>query len=513
MKHIFFIVLLHLSLFLNAQYSYDILFQNTTDEITYFVCHDIINDEQIVLMSNDCNDGDTNCISQRLIYRITNSGDTLQLPFADKRNDTLFSIGNIIIEQNGDYFLTGNGWLEDSLGKPQNAFDYNIKWNNNEEILWENIHERPEQFGGFSISDFFKILKLSNGNYLVGKTISSGSPLRPYYYFIEVDAIAGNIVKEKLMPFTGGYLQGLTYTIDSSEIILHSGRTYNNECNRNTEGAIILDASTYDSLSSFCYNRDDDDLEQYWCVATPYNAKLSPNGKLIVAGTGDCLNVPEGQNEDYLFIDQYDSEFNLLKRVFHTDKDTLFDAGWMESLDINSNNEILIAGNHDRGLGIFVNHYSWIYLAKFDEDLNLLDERYLGGDAAYIVYSMAATSDGGIVVSGSRYDYLVNNNERDAFIIKTDGGLWVNQNEYSEIPVHSAIVYPNPGALKLSLRTTEYPSLFKLYDLNGKVIITKRIEDHLTQIETDFIAMGYYTWTLNTNERIIDKGKWIKITP
>ncbi|MCF6169602.1 MAG: T9SS type A sorting domain-containing protein [Bacteroidales bacterium] len=512
-KQFIIIILLHFALLSNAQYSYNVLIQTPANEEAEFVYHDKLNDEQIVIVIVECFSSDTNCVAECTIYTLTNSGDTLRWPFVNRRNDTLFSINNIIQEDNGDYFMTGIGWTLDSIGRPKNAFDYNIKWNSNHEIIWESVHQRPAQFQGYSKSHNFKILKRIDNSYLVARTIWSGSPLQPYNYLVEVNPTNGAVVKERTPPIIG-LLQSLTYTIDSSEIMMHMGSTYMRECNRNDVGVIMLDTATYDTIRGHCYNRDDDDPEKYWCVDTPYDAMIRKDGHLILAGTADCHNKIEGDlSEEYLFIYQYDTSFQLVNSTFLTDKDTINYGGWYETMDINDNNEICLAGVFNLGFGPWNPQYDWIYLAKVDENLVLMSERYMGGDATYEMFSMAATPDGGMVVSGTRYDYLVNDFEHDAFVIKTDGGLWVGQNETTTIPVHSALVYPNPGNDLIHIRTTEYPSVFELYDVQGKLILSTQIENHITSINIYSLTTGFYTWTLTEDKRIIDNGKWIKITP
>ncbi|MCB2208493.1 MAG: T9SS type A sorting domain-containing protein [Bacteroidetes bacterium] len=511
---LFSIVIFSLFNFLaQGQYSYEVLFSSLSDERVEFVYHDKIDEEQVVLLTVDCDDDDTLCVERRYIYTITSEGDTIRWPFNDSRNDTMFSINTLVREENGDYFMAGTCWTQNHNFHINNRdeSDYYVKWNSNQELQWEIVHPRPMSLDTFMRSRLFKILKLNNGNYLIGKNIHAVISM-PYLktYFVEIQANDGTVIKESLHGTGGAYLQSLTYNLDSSEILAHIGRTYMNECDRNSEGAIMLDTTNYEILGDYCYNRNDDDPNYYWCVNTPYNAKLSNDDKLILFGTGRCIRTNKGFIY-HLFVYQYGLGFELLNRKFLTHADTLIDAGWYESLDINDNNEICVAGNHNRGVGPWNSQYSWIYLAKLDQDLELISERYLGGDAYYTIYSMAATSDGGIVTAGTRFDYLVNDFERDAFVIKTDGGLWVGQYENSVIPMHSAIVYPNPGNHEFTVRTTEYPSVVELYDTYGRMLHIEPINGLMTIINTSDLKNGLYTWILRKNNKTIDKGKWIKI--
>jgi hypothetical protein len=50
----------------------------------------------------------------------------------------------------------------------------------------------------------------------------------------------------------------------------------------------------------------------------------------------------------------------------------------------------------------------------------LLTEKYIGGDAYYRFCNLTATSDGGLLITAMRYDYLTQDHERDAYIFKFD---------------------------------------------------------------------------------------------
>lgn len=495
-----------------SQSSYSLLFNSSEfDEVIRFVYDDKPNNEQIVLLNYECEGFDSVCITRQKIYSISNYGDTMQWPFADRRNDTTFLVNRVIRDQNGDYFMTGLGYSENT-GPLRKAFDYYAKWNSTHEIIWEKFHIRPPDFNPFMASENIKILELINGNYLVGMTVTTVDSIMDIrYYFVEVSPLDGIVIKEKVLDFGGfSYLQSLTYNLDSTKIMLHSGSAYMNECNRNTEGAILLDPVTYDTLGTYCYNRDDDDPLKYWCVVLPYNAKISKDGTLIVAGTGRCINTTNKFVEHYLFAYKYDASFNLLSRKFLTNQDTIIDASWLESLDINDNNEILLVGNHDRQIGPWSSHYSYIYLAKLDQNLALVSERYLGGDAYYTAYSMSATSDGGIVVAGTRFDYMVNDFERDAFVLKTDAGLWVDTPELLEEDIHRALVYPNPGKSELSIRTTVKQAVFRLFDISNRLLLEQPIDELITTVNTRSFQAGTYTWTITKAGQVCDRGIWIK---
>ncbi len=181
-------------------------------------------------------------------------------------------------------------------------------------------------------------------------------------------------------------------------------------------------------------------------------------------------------------------------------------------MNIDENGNIFVVGEVDWSASFFPQTYDYIYLAKMDSNLNVLTERYLGGNSFYGVMTMIATTDGGMAIGGYKYDYTVNEwGDNDAFLIKTDPELWVNTPENYAIPVHSVLVYPNPGSSIMNIRTTEKGSILKLFDLSGQELLQTTITDLITEINCNRLIQGVYVWKLYKNSREIDRGKWIKL--
>jgi len=154
---------------------------------------------------------------------------------------------------------------------------------------------------------------------------------------------------------------------------------------------------------------------------------------------------------------------------------------------------------------------SWFHLVKINPDITPIWEYWYGGDAYYFMYSMIATSDGGCLMVGNRYDFEIQYLERDIYVVKvnSDGLIVWTQ----EIPVNnqSSTIYPNPGRNQLNIRTSQKESEFELINQKGQVVIRQTLTNSLTSINTEQLESGIYFFRLlNNNASHIESGKWIK---
>jgi len=154
---------------------------------------------------------------------------------------------------------------------------------------------------------------------------------------------------------------------------------------------------------------------------------------------------------------------------------------------------------------------SWFHLVKINPDITPIWEYWYGGDAYYFLYSMIATSDGGCLMVGNRYDSDIQFMERDIYVVKvnSDGLIVWTQ----EIPVNnqSVTVYPNPGSNQLNIKSPQKESDFELINQKGQVVIRQTIKNGLTSINTEQLESGIYFFRLlNKKTSHIESGKWIK---
>jgi hypothetical protein len=150
-------------------------------------------------------------------------------------------------------------------------------------------------------------------------------------------------------------------------------------------------------------------------------------------------------------------------------------------------------------------------IGKMDSNLNLLNEKYIGGDAYYHFNTITATSDGGALITTNRYDYLTQGHEHDVYIIKLDSlDFTVGITEHKNKKLADAIVYPNPGNEIINIRTALKGCIFNLFDTFGRQILKKPMPDRITTVKTNTLSKGTYYYSVTDNNKTIISGTWIK---
>ncbi len=174
-----------------------------------------------------------------------------------------------------------------------------------------------------------------------------------------------------------------------------------------------------------------------------------------------------------------------------------------------------MAGTYDEGVGIWIPHPSWIAIGKYDSDLNLLTEKYIGGDAYYFLYNIVATSDGGALITATRFDYQTQYQEHDFYVFKLDSlDMLVGNFEHKNNNlVKNAIVYPKPARDHVFVRTAVKDASFILYDMSGNKIKEMQLnrQSFITFVDITEIIPGNYLWSIVKKNKIIETGKVIII--
>ena len=181
-------------------------------------------------------------------------------------------------------------------------------------------------------------------------------------------------------------------------------------------------------------------------------------------------------------------------------KDTIF-IGYTKNIDIYN--------------AYYSSKHSFFALTQTDSMLNIRWERFYGGDAYYNMTKLIATNDGGCIMAGTRFDYKAHPNlkKRDIYIIKVNSeGLFTSADGKHAGMAHDAIVYPNPGSdrLRVTVAFQHKRSVFRLYDMSGKLVAEKRISGRNAEIDTRFLIKGTYVYTITNNKGLNEKGKWVK---
>jgi hypothetical protein len=157
---------------------------------------------------------------------------------------------------------------------------------------------------------------------------------------------------------------------------------------------------------------------------------------------------------------------------------------------------------------------TWYGLYNINENGDMNWKRYYGGDAFYLLKTMAPTRDGGAILAGTRRDWRNNFvNGDDIYIIKVDkngdftpkAGLGVEQRKANG---NKALVYPNPARDKINFKTNA-DGLIEISDLQGRKITTQPLLDGHCEINLSNLPQGIYIYNIQY-ENSKEGGKFVK---
>lgn len=147
---------------------------------------------------------------------------------------------------------------------------------------------------------------------------------------------------------------------------------------------------------------------------------------------------------------------------------------------------------------------SWYHLIKFDDTLNVIWEKWYGGDAYYFLNSVLATSDGGCLMVGSKYPHGLTTLERVAHFIKVDANGNVQWTQDIETHDISFNMYPNPTSSFFTIENKDFSiEKIELFDLSGKIIsVIDDCENATIQINIAPYPKGIYLAKITTSKGI-----------
>ncbi|MCD4723685.1 MAG: T9SS type A sorting domain-containing protein [Bacteroidales bacterium] len=431
-------------------------------------------------------------IPKSYLYNISSSGDTISKVL--RKPDTVLILHEII---NVDiypptYLVTGIGYHVDSNASLW--FSYFAKIDESLNVEWEKIYQLHSINEYACIPDVPVLLRLAGGGFLHACSLLPHNMM----YLFQMDEDGDSVSYRKYVNDSSGTTCELTYNYDSTAYLLHTHFAHYSPSGPESQCIEI-----------------DFDLNQTKVMYYPrwfknyMTSKLLPDGNLISSGIYNY--VEPGLVEKYLANFKLDSNFTVINESYYTHPDTVVQVGHI-MMDYFSPSYIYSGGTHNFQIGIWVPGPSWIVIARMNENLEIESEKYIGGDATYNFKTITATPDTGVLITATWYDFVSQSYERDVIIQKLlyEDFISVGINEDGKLNICSAIVYPNPGRNQLHIRTTLYNATFMLYDQSGKQIISKQINQNITNINVSSQPPGNYYWHIIDGSKIIETGKWIK---
>jgi hypothetical protein len=240
------------------------------------------------------------------------------------------------------------------------------------------------------------------------------------------------------------------------------------------------------------------------------NTKWISDSKFILTGSKDN-GPPLTDNIGALVLDtsysvSYGNRYGIV--------DTSSIPGVRKNLGFYASNEIFIGGIYFYGVyDFFAPINSWFYLNHVDTTLEIIWQKYYGGDKNYCIFGMIATKDSGCLMYGATYDWQKEDYQRDVYAIKVNKqGMLLSTGTPLQGIAKDAIVYPNPGTDHLVIQSGPQVSgaEFRMLSINGMQVVSKKLTGRKVIVNTQDFSSGTYVWQIVLNDRVIETGKWIK---
>jgi len=239
------------------------------------------------------------------------------------------------------------------------------------------------------------------------------------------------------------------------------------------------------------------------------------NGEVEILSNDTIVYACDYQDDVYKTrLSTWDTNFNKLNEVLVGKQDSATYAS-SGNLEISKDGNIFLGQKLFPSSNPFPGPFnSWMVLSKFGKNLNLIWEKYYGGDCFYKLISITATEDGGCLLAGDKWFFDTDNSVR-AYLLKVDefgNGPASSINKQDKIKVSELIIYPNPSKSNLNIRTAvqRIGGEFKMYDISGKQVLMQQITQSITQVNTEHLPIGTYIYKYVHEGKEIESGKWIK---
>ena len=230
--------------------------------------------------------------------------------------------------------------------------------------------------------------------------------------------------------------------------------------------------------------------------------------------SGRFRHVGSSPRDDDMAVMYLNENYNIVKEKLYGAVDTVDHPAYSKNISFIDPTRIFCGYNKNQDpLNLFSTNLTWFSLVLLNDSLEVQWERFYGGDANYGLWHILATSDGGCLLAGTRYDWTTQYNERDAILIKVDeNGLITSTGPGPSIQARDAIVYPNPGRERLTIERGPQiaGAKFVLYDMAGKTLIEKTLNHTTETLPTAHLPAGLYLWNITHKGKAVENGKWVK---
>jgi len=410
-----------------------------------------------------------------IITKFTIPEDTVTFLF----NDTVFHFHFVLQKDNNNYFFFGSWFFNiDSSGL------YLWETTSEFETVWETNYDLPEPYTSLEVLDY--TIDPENNLVISGNAYyPTGSEYGTHLYMAKADLNGQLICYNIPAPYKRDMSSSLLVAPDNSGYYLIGSSSVNS----NHKDWIKFDS---------CLNIIDEGLFDWENVLTGTSAVFLPNGNLLI----------ETENDYHESIALFNEDFVLIKDTLLLEGDDYSPFQYNSMAYTDPDNIWIASHNSDP---YWVSGFNFYHVFIFDSGLNLKGLKYFGGDVRYYMFDLIATSDGGCLMAGIVAD-TIGNIFSDIVIRKVMPYDIITHAEETPDPFDRDInVYPIPFRDKLFIKTIRTGLQFNLYSITGELLLSSDIgASFKTEIAVDDLNSGFYYYTINKNNHIIQSGKLIK---
>lgn len=218
---------------------------------------------------------------------------------------------------------------------------------------------------------------------------------------------------------------------------------------------------------------------------------------------------PNGENNGQ-YIRLVDSSLHIKKEVFVSpyipNETGISEPPFFKGVDFTEEARIWLVGNNNVSSNLSIpTHFS---VSRINDNLEVECNQYIGFDAAYVMYGLRATADGGVLVYGMKF-----NDSYDPYIIKLGPNCELPTTSTGEpdAPLISISAYPNPGINDLTFSVQGFdPATLRveMIDEMGRLLyVTKDLSN---SIHVPDLPAGQYFYRILQDDKLLGVGGWVK---
>ncbi|MCF8347470.1 MAG: T9SS type A sorting domain-containing protein [Bacteroidales bacterium] len=418
-----------------------------------------------------------------IVIRISIVGDTTIKLFSSP--DTGYSFGKVIRSYDNQYYIFGST-ISSFQEHNQNLLV--IKMDTGLNIVWKKIYDFSEQ-----AHSLIQLLNDTQGGFHIISRIFID--YKPYTLFCRLDKDCDTIKSKIINEFGPNSVSDAMYSLDSSQLYI-----FGTGFGSGAGSRVVFDTSyNYDYITFL----PDQPLSHM-------QAMRYSDTTLVYAAIYPDYST-QGPQSDDIGISISDTSFSNMNIKLFGAVDTVDYTADGKTFDFRDPDSIFLLGTHNINFSIWPHEVSWISLRQLNGELQPRSELFFGGDAYYRSYTILATSDGGCLISASRYDFQTQYEEQDVYIRKlTKEEIITGLSHDLSVSAMVGVVYPNPGQDFINVISPYNAAFVCIYDMQGKLLKYQKIDTGKNVISTNSLKPGIYIYRVISESENVFSGRWIK---